>query len=386
MTIKTNLKNYGSQDLSNLNFNFIQKSINNNFITNDKLCLQFEKQLCKKTRSKYSVVCNNGTSALMMAILASNLIEIVAIVPNINFVSVASIVSLLKGKIIFCDVNENTGMVDIKSFNKILKLCRKKKIKPNLFIPIHYAGDCLDLKEISQSCKKNKILIIEDGCHSFGSRLSKNEVVGSSKRSLCTTFSFHPVKNITTVEGGAITTNNKKFYLKLLEIRSHSLKRTYQYDPYILVSPSLNFRMGEINAAIGIEQLKNLKKLKKKRQNLVNYYIRKFKDFSKFFKILNYNSKDLFWHLFVIRLNQKFLKRKGKLMKFLKNKKIGSQIHYKPLMLHKSLKKTMILNDSNNSLKFYKSQLTLPLHTKMNKNDIDHLTKTLKIFFSKIKA
>ena len=73
-------------------------------------------------------------------------------------------------------------------------------------------------------------------------------------------------------------------------------------------------------------------------------------------------------------------------MKFLKNKKIGSQIHYKPLMLHKSLKKTMILNDSNNSLKFYKSQLTLPLHTKMNKNDIDHLTKTLKIFFSKIKA
>ena len=386
MTIKTNLKNYGSQDLSNLNFNFIQKSINNNFITNDKLCLQFEKQLCKKTRSKYSVVCNNGTSALMMAILASNLIEIVAIVPNINFVSVASIVSLLKGKIIFCDVNENTGMVDIKSFNKILKLCRKKKIKPNLFIPSHYAGDCLDLKEISQSCKKNKILIIEDGCHSFGSRLSKNEVVGSSKRSLCTTFSFHPVKNITTVEGGAITTNNKKFYLKLLEIRSHSLKRTYQYDPYILVSPSLNFRMGEINAAIGIEQLKNLKKLKKKRQNLVNYYIRKFKDFSKFFKILNYNSKDLFWHLFVIRLNQKFLKRKGKLMKFLKNKKIGSQIHYKPLMLHKSLKKTMILNDSNNSLKFYKSQLTLPLHTKMNKNDIDHLTKTLKIFFSKIKA
>ena len=386
MTIKSNLKNYGLHDLSNLDFNFIQKSLNNNFITNDKLCLQFEKQLCKKIGSKYSVVCNNGTSALMMAILASNLIEIVAIIPNINFVSVASIVSLLKGKIIFCDVNENTGMVDIKSFNKILKLCRKKKIKPNLFIPIHYAGDCLDLKEISQICKKNKILIIEDGCHSFGSRFRKNEVVGSSKRSLCTTFSFHPVKNITTVEGGAITTNNKKFYLKLLEIRSHSLKRTYQYDPYILVSPSLNFRMGEINAAIGIEQLKNLEKLKKKRQNLVNYYLRKFKDFSKFFKILNYNSKDLFWHLFVIRLNKKFVKRKEKLMKFLKNEKIGSQIHYKPLMLHKSLKKSMILNDSNNSLKFYKSQLTLPLHTKMNKNDIDHLKKTLKIFFSKIKA
>ena len=78
--------------------------------------------------------------------------------------------------------------------------------------------------------ERNKIHIIEDGCHSFGSRFNKKEVVGSSKKSLCTTFSFHPVKNITTVEGGAITTNNKKLYLKLIEIRSHSLKRTYQYD------------------------------------------------------------------------------------------------------------------------------------------------------------
>lgn len=386
MTIKSNLTNYGLHDLSNLNFNFIQKSLKNNFITNDKLCLKFEKQLCKTTGSKYSVVCNNGTSALMMAILATNLNKIIAIVPNINFVSVASIVSLLKGRIIFCDVNENTGMVDFKSFNKILKLCKKKKIKPNLFIPIHYAGNCLDLNSISQSCKKNKIHIIEDGCHSFGSRFNKKEVVGSSKKSLCTTFSFHPVKNITTVEGGAITTNNKKLYLKLIEIRSHSLKRTYQYDPYVLVSPSLNFRMGEINAALGIEQLKNLEKLKKKRQNLVSYYIRKFKSFSKFFDILNYNSKDLFWHLFVIRFNKKFIKRKKKLMKFLKDKKIASQIHYKPLILHKSLKKSIILNDSNNSIRFYKSQLTLPLHTKMKKNDIDYLTKTLRIFFSKIKA
>ena len=91
-------------------------------------------------------------------------------------------------------------------------------------------------------------------------------LLGNSKNSLCTTFSFHPVKNITSIEGGAITTNSLKYYKRLEELRSHSLKKTFSEDPYKLVSASLNFRMGEINAAIGIEQLKNLQKFKKKIQ------------------------------------------------------------------------------------------------------------------------
>ena len=204
----------------------------------------------------------------MMSILALNKKNIIAILPNINFVASANIISLLKGKIILCDVNKNTGMVDFVSFKKILNICKKKKIKPNIFIPIHYGGDVLDLEKINNLCRINKIDIIEDGCHSFNSSKifnKKKVIVGNCKYSKLTTFSFHGVKNITTLEGGAITTNNKKIYERL-QLLCHSLKKTKINDPYMMISPTLNFRMCELSALIGIEQLKTINKFKVKKK------------------------------------------------------------------------------------------------------------------------
>ena len=381
MPSNLSLENYGLHDLSNLNFNAIKKSLKNKFITNDKICFELERKISNLTNSKYTVVCNNGTSALMMCILATNIKDVIAIVPNINFVGIASIISLLKGKIIFCDVNQNTGMVDKKSLESIIKKCKKKKIKPNVFIPIHYAGKYLEMSQFKKICKLEKIYLIEDGCHSFGTHLSPKKIVGDCKNSLCTTFSFHPVKNITTIEGGAITTNNKNFYKKILEIRNHSLKKTSIDDPYNLISPSLNFRMGEINAAIGISQLRMINNFKSKRQMLVKYYIEKLSKFKDYFKILNDNSKGTFWHLFVILLNSNKFKERKKLMNFLKKKNIATQIHYKPLSSHKCYKKYTLENENKNSEIFYKSQLTLPLHTRMKKKDIDNLVKAFDKFF-----
>ena len=103
-----------------------------------------------------------------------------------------------------------------------------------------------------------------------------------------TTFSFHPVKNLTTIEGGAITTNSKKIYLKLLLIRSHNLKRTTLSDPYKLLNPSLNFRLGEINALIGLQQISNLDSQKKIRNGLVKLYLKLFSKNKKIFNLFNY--------------------------------------------------------------------------------------------------
>ena len=125
--------------------------------------------------------------------------------------------------------------------------------------------------------------------------------------------------------------------------------------------------MGEINAAIGLNQMKKIKKFKSVRQNLVNYYIEKFKNLDEILTIENKKDKRIFWHLLVIHLDKKYLHLKKKLMLFLKSKKIGTQIHYKPLSEHKILKNRIILSNKKNSIKFYKSQLTLPLHTKMKK-------------------
>ena len=131
----------------------------------------------------------------------------------------------------------------IGKFKKCLAFCKKKNLKQMFFLPIHYAGFILDLSKINKICKKNKISIIEDGCHSFGSMDPKKNYVGNSINSDMTTFSFHPVKNITTIEGGAVCTNNKKIYKKLCQIKSFDLKKTNLSDPYNAEGWGLNFRM-----------------------------------------------------------------------------------------------------------------------------------------------
>ena len=149
-----NISTYGLQKIGNINLKKIRSSLTKNIITNSDLCLKFEKKLTNFTGSKYSVACNNGTSALMMAIIALQLKNTIAIIPNINFVAVANIIALLKGRIIFCDVNYHTGMIDKKSLIKILKTCKKKGIKPNLLIAMDYAGNSCDIESIYKICKK----------------------------------------------------------------------------------------------------------------------------------------------------------------------------------------------------------------------------------------
>ena len=213
-----NLTTYGLQHIPS-NFNSIKKINKLRFITDSQNCKRLEQKISKLVKCNYTVVCNNGTSALMMSLLSLQLKEIIAIVPNINFVAIINVLKFLNAKIIISDVNDN-GMTDHNKLEECLNFCKKKKIKPNVFIPIHYAGFVLDIKKISKICLKNKIKIIEDGCHSFGSKDLNGNYVGKSKNSLLTTFSFHPVKNITTIEGGAVCTNNKKIYERLCRIKS----------------------------------------------------------------------------------------------------------------------------------------------------------------------
>tara|TARA_A100001015_G_scaffold319300_2_gene441761 strand:+ start:2299 stop:3450 length:1152 start_codon:yes stop_codon:yes gene_type:complete len=382
--MKSLVNYYGLQDFTNTPKDIIKKIIKLNIVTNGKYCISLEKKISKLVGSKYSVVCNNGTSALMMAILSLKLKNIVAIIPNINFVASASILSLIKAKFIFCDVNFKTGMVDTENFKEVLLKCDKQKIKPNLFLPMHYAGNIIDLKKISKICKKKSIKIIEDGCHSFGSlnyKQNKKSYLGDCKFSEMTTFSFHPVKNITTFEGGAITLNNKSLYQRILNLRSHSLVKTNITDPYQLDSPSLNFRMSEISALVGIDQIKKINYFKKKRNLIVKYYLSSFKYISEKFECLNFYDANIFWHLFVIKLNSFNNRKKLKFMKYLKKNQIGCQIHYKPLYKHKVYKKNMLFSINKNSDKFYKSIVTLPLHTLLKKKDLIYISNKVKNFF-----
>ena len=183
------------------------------------------------------------------------------------------------------------------------------------------------------------------------------------------------------MEGGAITTNDKKIYSKLILLRSHSLKKTKISDPYVMVYPTLNFRMCEMSALIGIEQLKVIDKFKLIRNKIVNYYLVKLKKLDNYLKPINFKEKNIFWHLFCVHLNKTI--NKSKFMKLLKKEKIGSQVHYKPLYKHLSYRKNILINDCLNSNYFYKHQLTLPLHTHMSFKDVDYIIKKIKKILNK---
>ena len=382
--MKSFANHYGIQDLRNLKTNILRKIKSLEIVTNGKYCRQLENKIAKIVRSKYCVVCNNGTSALMMSLLSLSLKNIIAIVPNINFVAISNIISIFKGKIILCDVNLNSGMVDLDSFENVIRECDDKKIKPNLFVPVHYGGNIAFLKEISNICKKRKINVIEDGCHSFGSyklNNNKNEYVGKCTHSIMTTFSFHPVKNITTLEGGAITTNTGSIYKKLLLLRNHSLEKTSLTDPYELMTPSLNFRLNELNALIGIKQLEQMNKFKKQRNKIVIKYLKLLSKITRYLEPINSNNSKIFWHLFVIKLKNIKKSKKHKFMSFLRRNKIGSQIHYKPLYKHKIYKNDILINQYKNSDLFYNSAISLPLHTRMIEKDITKVVNIIKKFF-----
>ena len=214
-------------------------------------------------------------------------------------------------------------------------------------------------------------------------KIKKKNFVGSCKYSTATTFSFHPVKNITTVEGGAVTTNSKIIYKKMLLLRSHGLMKTRLDDPYVLTQQTLNLRLGEFNSLIGLSQLKSLKNFQKKRNLIVKWYKKNLKNYSKYFDILNYEKNSIFWHLFVIKINSSLVSRKYSLMKFLRKKNIITQIHYKPLFLHKAYSHCIFdKKQLKGSLIFYKSQLSLPLYVALNEKNIRRICKVLQIFFN----
>ena len=376
------IENYGLHFIEKKNI--LKKFFDLKQITNGKYCSIFEKKISKIIGCKYTVVCNSGTSALMMAILALKKKKIVAIVPNINFVAIINILKFLNAEIILSDVNQ-MGMTDDLSLLRTISYCKKKKIKPNIFIPIHYAGFVNNLNKIRKICLENNISLIDDGCHSFHSRYKDGSYVGNGKNSLMTTFSFHPVKNITTIEGGAVSTNKKYLYDRLLFLRSFCLKKTSLNDPYEAEDFSLNFRMGEFNAILGLSQLENIQKLKKKRIKLVSLYKKHFSVFGNAIKVLNTDGRNYFWHLLVIKLCPSLIQKKKIFMEFLKKKKIGCQIHYKPVNLHKKYIKIVKFDSLKESNKFYQEQLSIPLHYQMSEKHIIYIKKNILFFLKKNK-
>lgn len=364
---------YGQQSIDQGDIKEVIKVLKSDWLTQGPKILEFEKALAKYCGAKYVVVCANGTAALHLAYLTAGLKkgDEAITTPN-TFVATANMLLAIGAKPVFCDIRLDTYNINEAKIEKLITN------KTKAIIPVHLAGHTCEMNTIKKIVKKYKLIIIEDACHALGAKY-RNSKIGSCKYSDMAVFSFHPVKPITTGEGGAIATNNKKFYDKLISLRSHGIHKDKQ-GKNIMTELGYNYRITDIQCALGLSQLKKIDYFIKKRHQVVEWYKKELKDANNIILPTELPNNYSGWHIYVIRV--KNFKLRDKLVKYLKNNNVGVNFHYPAVYSHPYYQQ----NGYNclrlaNAEKYHNSCITLPLHTKIVKKDIKYICDQIKLFY-----
>jgi UDP-4-amino-4,6-dideoxy-N-acetyl-beta-L-altrosamine transaminase len=323
---------YGRQAITQEDIDAVVKTLTSDFLTQGPKVKEFEEKFALYTDSKYAIAVNNATSGLHLSVLALGLKKGERVITTpITFASTANCVRFCGAEVWFADINPNSYLLDLHSVKELIES------KPTGFfkgiIPVDFAGLPVNLEAFKILAKKHNLWLIEDACHAPGGYFtnSKNEIqkCGNGNYADIAVFSFHPVKHIACGEGGMITTNSKHLYKKLLSLRTHGISKEdmSQNDGgwyYEMKELGFNYRLTDIQSALGITQLKKNKEGVKRRNEIANNYKNAFNNKIKYQSL---NSGDLnAHHLFIIEINNR-----KKLYDFLRTYNIFAQIHYIPL-------------------------------------------------------
>lgn len=380
--------NYSQQSINSEDILSVSKTLKSKYLTTGPKVIEFEKKIKKFVNSKFCASFNSATSALHSACLALDINKKdIVWVPSISFIASANCAAYCGARIDFIDVDKDTFNICLNSLKKKLEKAKKKQKLPKLLVLVHLGGLPSDLKEVKKLSNKYKFKIIEDASHALGSSLF-NERIGSCKYSDLTIFSFHPVKNITTAEGGAVTTNNNMLFKKILLFREHGIERNYKNFKYKNPTPfyyeqqllGYNYRMSELHASLGITQLKRIKFFIKKRNIIKSHYEKSLKNLPIRFQYTkkNYYSSH---HLVIIRVQKKI---RNSLIKYLLKRGYKTNIHYIPIFYHPYYYKKKFLQNSN-SINYYQEALSLPCFFDLSLKEVLKIINYIKIFFKNLK-
>lgn len=324
---------------------------------------QLEELFAQYIGTKYAIALNSGTAALHLALIANGIGEGDEVITSpFSFVASASTILMSKAKPVFVDIEED-------SFNINPYLIENKiSDKTKAVIPVHLFGYPSDMEKIVEIAKKNNLTIIEDACQAHGAKIGDKNVgtfgIGC--------FSFYPTKNITTGEGGMITTNDEKIDELIRKLRNHGSLIRYHHD--IL---GYNYRMTELSAAIGIAQLKKLEFFNSRRIENALYLKEKIKIPGIITPKLKPGYRHIF-HQFTIRVTEKYKITREELMKKLKRNDIECEIYY-PIPIHKQALFKKLGYDEKLPIceKISKEVLSLPIHPSVSKNDLNKIIEIL---------
>lgn len=346
------------------------KVVKKGWISMGEKVKQFEKNIAKFTNTKYAVAMNNGTSTLDALLTALDIKQNdEVIVPDLTYISTANIVSYKNAKLILSDS-------DAQTFNTTKEKIEKRITKKTkLIIITDMKGMPVNYDEVKELSKKYRIPIIADSAESLGAKY-KNKQVGS--QCIAHSFSLFANKNITTGEGGLVVTNSGKLYKKLKMIRNQG--QLSRYNHIILGN---NYRMTDIQASIGIVQLKKLNRIIKNKNKTAKFYNDRLKKLKNVILpyVPNYVSQHA-WYNYSIKVNPKI---RNKLIKFLKKNGIETRISFPPIQIQKLYKQKIKKQRSilYNSMIAYKSMIDLPIWYGMKNKDKNFVVMTIKKFFKK---
>lgn len=375
---------YGKQWIDDEDIRAVVDVLNSDFLTTGPKIKEFEEKFAKYIGCKYAVAISNGTAALHAACYAANIKAGDEVITTpITFAASANCVRYLGGTPVFTDIDPKTYNIDP---NEI-----RKKISPKTkaIIPVHFTGQVCNMEEIKKIAKEHNLIVIEDGAHVLGGEY-KNELVGHL--SDMTTFSFHPVKHITTGEGGMITTDNKELYDRLILFRTHGITRNMdllenkENEPWYYEQLELgyNYRITDIQCALGISQLNRLDNFVKRRRKIVEIYNREFNQLDGVIIPYQDKNQNSSYHLYVLQLElEKLDVDRKEIFNELRSENIGVNVHYIPVYYfpyYKNLGYKKGICPKAEAL--YERIITIPLYPKMTDEEvfrvIDKIKKVIK--------
>lgn len=397
---------YGRQSISDNDVRSVVNALRSERLTQGPIVEAFEQSLSEYCDARYGVTMNSATSALHAACLAANVGPGDEVITSpITFVASSNCVVFCNAKPVFADIDPKTYNIDPKEIEK------KINSRTKAVIPVHFAGQSCDMESIYAIVKAaekkygHKIYIIEDACHALGS-LYKNKKVGSGVYSDMTVMSFHPVKHITTGEGGMALTNDEILYKKLRRIRSHGITnapedfiyRELAFQPsepgreaflnpwyYEQADLGYNYRISDIQCSLGISQMKRLDEFLRRRRKIVERYNKAFMGMKHV--QIPYESEDCDnnFHLYVLLFDFDSMNiSRARFMTLLKENGIQTQVHYIPVHTQPYYREKFNTDwgDYPNAERYYQKCLSIPLYPAMTDQDVEKVIRTFLSVFN----
>lgn len=376
--------NYGRQYISNEDVASVAETLKSDLLTQGPKVPEFEAAISSYTGANYASAVSSATAGLHLACLALKVgnDDIVWTSTN-SFVASSNAALYCGAKIDFVDIDPHTNNISLEKLELKLQLAKKNNKLPKLLITVHLTGLSCEMREIHELSKQYNFKILEDASHCIGGDYM-NKKIGSCEFSNACVFSFHPVKIITTGEGGAITTNNKKLDGEIKALRSHGIKRgvskpSEDYMPYWYYEQydlGFNYRMTDIQASLGLSQFKQLDKFIGSRRKIAEFYDKEIVS-GKIFKPNMSLFKDSSFHLYVVKL----AKERNNFYEYLKENEINTTVHYFPIHMQPYYQKLGFnKGDFPEAEKYGRTAISIPIYPQLSAEDQQRIVSLINRF------